>query len=313
MQVGFIGLGTMGAHMAACLQAAGHSLVVHDVRREAAERHIAAGAKWASTPSEVASSSDVIFSSLPGPPEVEAVALGPDGILAGVKAGAAWFDLSTNSPALARRLNGEFAAKGVEMLECPVSGGPRRAASGKLAIWVGGDEPTFERYRELLNALGDQVLYIGPSGSALVAKLVHNCTSYSVNMIIAEIFTMGVKAGVDPLTLWKAVRQGGVGRARIFDRVTRNFLIGKYDPPAFALRLAHKDVSLATMLGRELNVPMRMANLTLAEMTEAMARGWGEKDSRIPMLLPQERVGVKIEIDPKKIEEVMSQDMPKNA
>lgn len=313
MRVGFIGLGTMGAHMAASLQAAGYSLIVHDVRREAAERHLAAGAQWASTPREVASESDVMFSSLPGPPEVEAVALGPNGILAGVKAGAAYFDLSTNSPALARRVNAEFAAKGAQMLECPVSGGPRGAASRKLAIWVGGDEPTFQRHRKLLAAIGDQVLYIGPSGAALVAKLVHNCTSYSVNMIIAEIFTMGVKAGVDPLTLWKAVRQGGVGRARIFDRVSRNFLIGKYDPPAFALRLAHKDVSLATMLGRELDVPMRMANLTLAEMTEAMSRGWGDKDSRIPMRLQQERVGVDIAVDPKDIEAVLSQDAPKAA
>jgi 3-hydroxyisobutyrate dehydrogenase-like beta-hydroxyacid dehydrogenase len=119
------------------------------------------------------------------------------------------------------------------------------------------------------------------------------------------VFTMGVKAGVDPLELFKAVRQGAVGRGRTFDRLIDQFLPGRFEPPAFALRLAHKDVSLATALGREHKVPMRLANITLEEMTEAMNRGWGERDSRVAMLLQEERAGVEIKVDPEAIRRAM--------
>src|SRR5690349_2304188 len=127
MQLGFVGLGTMGASLASNLQKAGHKLIVHDVRRSAAEPHIAAGAVWAATPRELAAGADVIFSSLPGPPEVEAVALGKDGMLDGIKHGAAYFDLSTNSRNIVRRVHAAFAEKGAHMLDAPVSGGPRGA------------------------------------------------------------------------------------------------------------------------------------------------------------------------------------------
>src|SRR5271154_6807682 len=143
MKVGFIGLGTMGASMAANLQKAGHELVVHDVRRAAAERHLAARAVWAETPKALAEQCEVIFTSLPGPPEVEAVALGPNGLLAGMKEGSAYFDLSTNSPTLVRELNRRFAEKHLYMLDAPVSGGPRGAAPGPPARWVGGGGQKF--------------------------------------------------------------------------------------------------------------------------------------------------------------------------
>ncbi|HYU14397.1 MAG TPA: NAD(P)-dependent oxidoreductase [Stellaceae bacterium] len=296
MKIGFIGLGTMGASMAANLQKAGHELVVHDIRRAAAERHLAAGAVWADTPKALAEQSEVIFTSLPGPPEVEAVALGPNGLLAGMSDGAAYFDLSTNSPTLVRELNRRFGEKHVYMLDAPVSGGPRGAASGRLALWVGGDEQIFNRHKKVLDAIGDQARYIGPIGAGSVAKLVHNCAGYAIQCVMAEVFTMGVKAGVEPLALWEAVRQGAGGRRRTFDGLVDQFLPNKYDPPAFALRLAHKDVTLATQLGRELKVPMHMANLALDELTAALNRGWENRDSRVAMLLQQERAGVKIEV-----------------
>ena len=296
MKIGFIGLGTMGASMAANLQKAGHELVVHDIRRAAAERHLAAGAVWADTPKALAEQSEVIFTSLPGPPEVEAVALGPNGLLAGMRDGAAYFDLSTNSPTLVRELNRRFGEKHLYMLDAPVSGGPRGAASGRLALWVGGDEQIFNRHKKVLDAIGDQARYIGPIGAGSVAKLVHNCAGYAIQCVMAEVFTMGVKAGVEPLALWEAVRQGAGGRRRTFDGLVDQFLPNKYDPPAFALRLAHKDVTLATQLGREMKVPMHMANLALDELTAALNRGWENRDSRVAMLLQQERAGVKIEV-----------------
>src|SRR6266542_214657 len=308
MKVGFIGLGTMGAHMAMNAMKGGHELVVNDIRRDAAEPHLAAGAKWAASPREVAEATEVVLTSLPGPPEVEAVAIGDNGILSGMSAGKAYFDLSTNSPTLVRRLHGIFAAQGVHLLDSPVSGGPRGARTGKLALWVGGDEKIFQRFKPVLDAIGDQARYIGPIGAGSVAKLVHNCAGYAIQCVMAEVFTMGVKAGVEPLALWEAVRQGAGGRRRTFDGLVDQFLPNKYDPPAFALRLAHKDVTLATQLGRELKVPMHMANLALDELTAALNRGWENRDSRVAMLLQQERAGVKIAVPEADVKAALERD-----
>jgi len=308
MKIGFIGLGTMGAFMAANLQKSQYKLMVLDVRKDAAQRHLDAGAEWAATPKQIAEQCDVVFTSLPGPPEVEAVVFGPDGLLAGARPGLAYFDLSTNSQALMRRVNAALAEKGAFGFDAPVSGGPKGAESGKLAIWVGGDRATYDKHKKVLDAIGDQAAYIGPIGTATVAKLVHNMAGYAVQTAMAEVFTMGVKAGMDPTALWKAVRQGALGRRRMFDRVADQFLINKYDPPAFALKLAHKDVTLATTMGRELGVPMRFCQLTLEEMNEALARGWGHRDSRVPMLLQVERAGVKMEADPAELQAIIDAD-----
>ncbi len=296
MKIGFIGLGTMGRYMASNLIKAGHELVVHDLRRETARPHCQAGAIWADTPRAVAEATEAIFTSLPGPAEVEAVALGEQGLVAGLTPSKAYFDLTTNAPSLVRRIHGVFLEHGSHMLDAPVSGGPRGAETRKLAIWVGGEEGVFQRYKPVLDAIGDQPYYVGPIGAGSIAKLVHNCAGYVIQTALAEVFTMGVKAGADPLSLWKAVRQGALGRSRTFDRLADQFLPAKFEPAAFTLRLAHKDVTLATSLGREHKVPMRLANITLEEMTEALNRGWAERDSRVAMLLQEERAGVEIRV-----------------
>jgi len=310
MHIGFISLGTMGASMAANLQKAGYDLVVHDVQRQNASHHIQAGAQWAASPRAVAEACEVVFLSLPGPPEVEAVALGAEGLIAGLKQGSACFDLSTNSPTLVRRIEKIFAERGMHLLDAPVSGGPAGAKSGKLAIWVGGDKAIFDRHKAVLDAFSDAARYVGPIGAGSVAKLVHNCAGYAVQAALAEVFAMGVRGGVEPLELWEAVRSGAVGRRRTFDGMIDQFLPGKYDPPAFALRLAHKDVSLATQLARELGVPMRLSELALAEMTEAMNRGWQARDSRVAMLLQLERSGVTVAVEPKRLEAALGRDPP---
>jgi 3-hydroxyisobutyrate dehydrogenase-like beta-hydroxyacid dehydrogenase len=308
MQVGFIGLGTMGAHMARNLQKAGTKLIVHDARRAAAEPHLAAGATWADSPRKVAEAVEVVFTSLPGPPEVEAVALGADGLAAGLRKGSACFDLSTNSPTMVRRIHAAFAERGLHMMDAPVSGGPKGAESGKLALWVGGEREIFDRHKSLLDAMGDRARYVGPIGAGSVAKLVHNCAGYALQTVLGEVFTLGVKGGVEPLALFEAVRQGASGRRRTFDGVIDQFLPNVYDPPSFALKLAHKDVTLATALGRELGVPMRLCNMALEEMTEAMNRGWAGRDSRVAMLLQQERAGVSIAVDAAKLKEAVARD-----
>jgi 3-hydroxyisobutyrate dehydrogenase len=301
--VGFIGLGTMGGRMATNLLKAEYQIVVHDLQRKSAGHHLQAGAEWADTPRALAGKSDVIFTSLPEPTDVERVSLGPDGLIEGVKRGAAYFDLSTNSLSVVKKIHEAFAARGAHMLDAPVSGGPSGAASRNMAIWVGGDKVAYDRHKAVLDAMGDRPTYIGPIGTATVAKLVHNMSGYAIACALAETFTMGVKAGVDPVVLWEVVRQGVSGRRFTFDGLLEQFLPGRYDPPNFALKLATKDVALATALGRELGVPMRMCDLAYAEMTEACNRGWAGRDSRSVMLLQQERAGVKIAADPERVKQ----------
>ena len=296
MKVGFIGLGTMGGSMAYNTLQGGFELVVHDIRREAATPHLEAGATWADTPRQVAEACQVVFTSLPGPTEVEAVALGEEGILQGMSPGKAYFDLSTSSPALIRRIHQIFTAQGIQVLDAPVSGGPRGARTRNLAIWVGGDEEVYRQYKAVLDAIGDKAYYVGPIGSGAIAKLVHNCAGYIIQCALAEVFTMGVKAGVEPLALWQAVRHGAQGRRGAFEGLAEHLLPGKFDPPDFALRLARKDVDLAVAVGREYDVPMRLANLALQELTEAMNRGWGGRDSRVAMLLQEERAGAQVRV-----------------
>ena len=309
MKAGFIGLGTMGASMAANLQNGiqkdGHTVLVHDVRRDAASTHIRNGAVWAATPAELAAECDIIFSSLPGPVEFDAVSYGETGLLSAIRPDVAYFDLTTNSPTTVRKAHADYEGKGAFLFDAPVSGGPRGAATGKLAIWCGGNQAVFERWKPVLDTIGDQAKYIGPIGAGSVAKLVHNCYGYIATAAAAEVFSMGIKAGIEPLAIWEAVRQGAIGRRGAFDSLTDQFLSNKYEPPAFALRLAHKDVSLATALGRELNVPMRMANLALADLAEGLNRGWGNRDSRAIMVLQTERAGVEVDVDPQRLAEAL--------
>ena len=308
MKVGFIGLGTMGSSMAYnCLQG-GNDMIVHDIRRESATPHLEGGATWADTPKEVAENCDVVFTSLPGPTEIEAVALGEDGLITGFSPGNTYFDLSTNSPTSIRQIHETFAARGINVMDAPVSGGPRGAKSRNLAIWVGGDKALFDQYKSILDSIGDKAYYLGPIGCGSIAKLVHNCSGYIIQTALAETFTMGVKAGVEPLALWQAVRRGAQGRRGSFEGLAAHLLPGTFDPPDFALRLARKDVDLAVSVGREYDAPMQLATLTLAEMTEAKNRGWGGRDSRVAMLLQEERAGVEVRGDQEELKRSMEHD-----
>src|SRR5438046_6583310 len=263
MKIGFIGLGTMGRHMASNLIRAGDALLGADGRREAAAPRRDAGAGWADTRRAVAEATDVVFTSLPGPPEVEAVALGEQGLLTGLAPGKVYFDLTTNAPALVRRIHAGFTARGIHMLDAPVSGGPRGAETRRLALWVGGDEAVFKRYKAVLDAIGDQPYYVGPIGAGSIAKLVHNCAGYVIQTALAEVFTLGSAACAALAALLMGVHDVAGGRRRTFDGLAEQFLPGRFEPAAFALRLAHKDVTLAVGLGREHRVPMRLASLTL--------------------------------------------------
>jgi 3-hydroxyisobutyrate dehydrogenase-like beta-hydroxyacid dehydrogenase len=295
MRIGFIGLGNMGGPMALNLIKAGHALTVHDVRREAAEPHLAAGARWADSPAAVAAECELVMTSLPGPKEIDEVALGEGGIIGRIARGTIYADLSTNSPAAIRRLHAAFKEKGVEVLDTPVSGGVPGARNATLAVMVGGDRAAFEKIKPALDAIGDKVSYIGESGAGSVAKLVHNMIAICSTQLLAEAFTMGVKAGVAPEALLKVVQDGAYGQGMLLTGTMPKMVFrGNFDRVTFALKLARKDLGLATEVGRELNVPMPLANLVEQDFLAALAHGLGDKDSTAAVTIQEDRAGVKI-------------------
>jgi 3-hydroxyisobutyrate dehydrogenase len=296
--VGFIGLGNMGAGMAGNLQKADYPMVVYDIRREATQAFVDHGARRATSAAEVASQCDVTFTSLPGPAEVEAVAIGPGGVLEGIKPGAIYVDLSTSRPTLIRAIEPQFRAKGAHVLDAPVSGGKTGAASGNLAVMVGGDRAVYERIKPLLDSFGDKVFYAGAIGAGAVCKLVHNMIGHGIRQAIAEGLTLGVKAGVDAETVWECVRRGSNGRMRyLHESIPRHVFRNDYDSPDFMLTLARKDISLATELGREFGVPMPVANISEQIILEALNMGLGEKDSSATFLVQEKMAGVEVRAD----------------
>lgn len=308
MKVGLVGVGKMGSGIGMNILHAGHDLMAHDIRAERVDPLIEAGASPAKNPRELAQSCEVVFTSLPGPQEVEEVALGENGLLEGLEAGKTYFDLTTNSPTLVRRIHKVYLEHGVDMLDAPVSGGPWGAASGRMAIWIGGDKAAFEHRLSLLQTMGDEITYLGPSGAGVTAKLVHNCTGFVLYATLAETFSMGIKAGLEPDVLFETLRKGMLGRRPLFDCLVRNFLPSSYDAADFDLELAVKDVRLATELAQELDVPMHLANYTLSELKAGVARGWGEKDARASMLLQLERAGLEpLNVSKERIEEILNQ------
>ena len=291
----------MGRGMALNLLKADVNLVVFDVDPAATRPLVEAGATTAASVAHLTQQADVVFTSLPGPAQIEQVLLGAGGIVENMRPGLTVVDFSTSSPSLCRRLYEVLKTKGGDMLDAPVSGGPAGAASGRLAIWVGGDRAVFDKHAKLLQAMGDGTRYIGPAGAGSVTKLVHNMLGDAIFAVLAEGFSLGVKAGVDPLALWEALNDGSIGRNSATALLVNQFLPGKYEPAAFALKLAHKDVTLAAALGKELGVPLRLTNMVLEEMTEAMGRRLGEQDMRVFMQLQLERAGVQIAVDPERL------------
>jgi 3-hydroxyisobutyrate dehydrogenase len=301
MKIGYIGLGRMGRGMALNILRGGHDLIVYDASATAMTEVVAAGAKAASDIADLPNQGQVIFTSLPGPPEVEQDVLGDGGLIHHMRPGQTLFDTSTSSRELALRMHGRLAQQGVVVLDAPVSGGPAGAASGDMAFWIGGDETAYEKYLPLLRCMGDKPRLCGPIGSGTIVKLVNNLAGQMILSTMAEVFSVGVKAGIDPLDLWEALKLGAVGKHSPLNMLTGQFLPAQYDPPAFALRLSFKDIDLATEMGRELGVPMRLAGLVYADMLEGLGRGWGDLDSRSYLQLQLDRAGVTIAVDPDRI------------
>ncbi|HIN91576.1 MAG TPA: NAD(P)-dependent oxidoreductase [Alphaproteobacteria bacterium] len=296
MQIGYIGTGNIGEPMAASILKAGFQLVVHDIAECNTQRLLDQGAQWSNSPAEIAANCDIIFSCLPGPVEMEAVVFGPNGILEGIRRGAAYIDQTTNSPELVQRVHGLLKERGADMLDAPVSGGREGALIRDLLVVVGGEEAVFERCRPLLEAIGERVYHAGGIGAGCICKIAHNTAVFCTDMAMAECWTLAVKAGVAPEVIVDIFRNAALGRmSNLNMRLPDTYFRGDFEP-RFALKIARKDLGLANEMARAHNVPMRIAQLCEQEYMEAMGRGWEGRDSSIVLTLQEERAGVQVRL-----------------
>lgn len=294
--VGFIGLGNMGGPVAGHIQRAGFPMVVCDIRADATRPFNERGAAIANSPAEIARRCDVIITALPMPHDVEKVACGPSGILEGIKPEAIYVDISTCPPSLVRKMEPLFREKGAHVLDAPVASGQPGAARGIHEVMVGGEREIFRRAEPVLRSFGDQVLYAGPLGSGSICKLVHQMVNSTIAQSIAEGLTLGVRAGVDVKALWECVRRGMVGRMHVLHvQVPQTVFKNNYETETFPLKLLRKDVGLATALGRELNVPLPLANLAEQNLAEGLKRGWSDQSAyTVTFQLQEEAAQVKL-------------------
>lgn len=296
MPVGFIGVGNIGRPMASQLLIAGHELVVHDLNRDAAAPLVDMGAAWAGSVADVAAQCEVVATCLPGPPEMEAVTLGAGGLLETMQTGALYIDHSTNAPALAQRVHAALAVKDIAMVDAPVSGGMEGAQIRDLLVMAGGDDDAVARARPFLDAIAKRVLHTGAIGSGCICKILHNSAAFTLDQIMVEMWTTGVKAGVTPDVLINVFTEGALGQmSNLKVRLRETFLRGDFDA-RFALKLARKDLGLATDLARQHDVPVRFAELCEQELVAAMERGWADRDTSIAMTLQEERAGATVRL-----------------
>ena len=297
MKIAWIGIGHMGKPMAKHMMTAAEEFTVHDLRREAATDMLEDGANWADTPAEAAAGKDLVVTCLPMPPHVDAVSFGDDGIAEGVDEGTTVIDCTSNSLDMVQSLHQRYADQGVTFLDAPVSGGVVGAQERDLAVYVGGDRDTYDAIKPTLDAMGDKVQYCGGIGTGTICKQMNQLFNATVAMARMEVITAGVKAGVDFEVLVKAIHEGSGGKRRPFDGFERP--PEDYDDTehTFYLELMAKDVRLANEIGRSMQVPLLLGNLTEARMIEGLNRGWGKKRGEIIGEIQQQISNVDLKVD----------------
>jgi 3-hydroxyisobutyrate dehydrogenase len=298
MNVGFVGLGHMGAPMSANILAAGHDLVVSDLRREAGVALLAAGAAWANSPREAALGRDVVITMLPGPRHVEEVMLGPGGLLDGLADGAVWVDMSTSVPAVADRVRAVAEPRGVEVLDAPVSGMAGGARAGTLQIFVGGRAETYQRVRALFEAMGDpeRIIHVGPHGAGYTIKLMINLLWFAHLTATAEVLSVGTAAGVDLATLRRCLLASPAASNFLERDVLSVLRDGDYDE-GFALALACKDVGLAVDLARDVGVPVEVSAVVEQVYRRARAQYGDAGGEMLPIRLLEDLTGTPLRIE----------------
>ena len=289
MRYGYIGLGHLGGNLAASLLREGFTVTVSDRDKAAADRLIEMGATWAETPKQVAEASDAVITCLPSPAVSEAVLCGPDGILEGLKPGGTWIEMSTLGREEIRDLAERAKVKGIETLECPVTGGVHRAAHGDITVLVGGDTALFEAHKQALAAMGGEIFHMGPLGSASVIKVITNMLAF-INLVAAgEALMLAKRGGLDLTQAFNAIRASS-GNSFVHETESQVILNGSYDI-GFTMDLACKDLGFAMGFGREFGVPLDLAGQTAQTFIRAREAYGGDAWSSQVVKLLEDALG----------------------
>ncbi|MBM3541648.1 MAG: NAD(P)-dependent oxidoreductase [Alphaproteobacteria bacterium] len=292
MKVGFIGLGNMGEPAAANLARKGFALCVHDLRVERARRLKEMGAAWVASPREVARTSDVVITSLPGPAEVAAVVEGPDGLVHGLRRGATWIDMSTSDLHQMARLAQRLGTMGVAVLEATATGGVQNARMGQITLFVGGRREDFDTHRPVLEGIANRILYMGALGQATITKLITNMLCFVHQSALAEGLALAARAGITPAAMLSAIQASYAG-SFVAEVDGPQILDGSYDK-TFTIGLVAKDMTLALDLAKEHGAPNNVVAEAAKIVFEARTRYGAEAGALTTARVIEERAGVSL-------------------
>jgi 3-hydroxyisobutyrate dehydrogenase-like beta-hydroxyacid dehydrogenase len=295
--VGFIGLGNMGGPMALNLAKNGFALVVHDVARDKVEPLRERGARVAGSPEEVAAATERTIVMVETTAQAESVIAGERGIIKSAKSGHIVICMSTIDPFAAKRLGEQLGARGIAMLDAPVSGGTVRAKSGELSIIAGGPDATFDACGDLFKAMGANIFHVGTLGQGLAMKLVNNMLGQVARVAIAEALILGVKAGLDPQTIYDVVRVS-TGTSHAFETGVPRILARDFTPGG-TVDITFKDQELETAFAKQLGVPLFLANVTQQLYQAARAAGLNKEDGLSVIKVLEKLAGVQVGGTPK--------------
>ena len=290
--VGFIGVGNMGNPMASNVLKAGFPMIVYDRNPQAMENLLQAGAQRAASVREVVEGSEIVFTSLPASPDVEAVYLEPGGLVDSAKPGTILIDLSSVLPSTPRKIEPRAQARAVHFLEAPVSGGVSGARAATLAIMVGGDPETLTRAQPVLRAIGPNIFHVGPVGAGNTVKAINNMLASVNALAMMEGVALGVKAGLDPMTIYEVVKASS-GGSKALERIP-NSLIPRQFEPGFKVQLMNKDLETFNTIAKELHVPVSFANVAQQYQQMAIAAGLAEQDTSVVMTIIERLAAVEV-------------------
>ncbi len=292
MRVGFIGLGNLGVHLATSLQRNGFDLTVNDIRKELATELLSKGAKWADSPKQLAESVDCVITCLPSPSVVKTVLLAENGVLAGLKKGGVWIEMSTNDRHVIEEIAAIAASKGIDTLESPVTGGVHKAASGKITVLIGGDKAVYDKCLPVIQAVGGKNFYMGPLGKASIIKVITNMLAFIHLVAAGEAMMLAKQGGLDMKTSFEAIKASS-GTSFVHETETQLVLSGSYNI-GFTMDLALKDIGFATEMGRTFGVPLELAAITEQAFVRGKAQYGGDAWSPKVIKLLEDAVGVEL-------------------
>jgi 2-hydroxy-3-oxopropionate reductase len=292
LSIGFIGLGIMGQPMARNLLRAGFPLTVQNRHQEVTDTFLTVGARAATHPNEIAATCDVVITMLPGTLDVEAVLIGPDGIIEGAREGLIVIDMSTISPLATRTLAARLSEKGIAMLDAPVSGGDKGAIAATLSIMVGGAEATFKHCLPIFEALGKTIVHVGENGAGQIVKACNQIVVALIYEAVSEALILGSKAGVDPANILR-VLNGGLAANRIIDLRGASMIAHDFRPGG-KMRLHHKDLGFALELGRLHGVALPFTAEVDQMFAALEARGRGDLDHSALLTYLEDLIGYRV-------------------